>query len=178
MLDSLKHELTHNDAITIVFDGEGAILQSGFSNTWLEGHRATIQTIEQKPNLGFWGHGVRNTYQGILTPRTTFIMNADDDDEYIPGSFQMLRGLCKHEHTLYIAKFIVKKPKGDVIVPSQFNTITKRDIGTPCGIIPFDIAGQSSWELCYGGDFSYYDHLQTKVQHIEFLNVIIYRVNP
>ena len=176
MLDSLRNELTKNDAITIVFDGENALQQSGFCEDWIRGHLSTIHVVEQQPNLGFWGHGVRNKYQSMLETRTTFVMNADDDDEYIPGSFQKLRLLCKHDHTLYIAKFIVKKPRSDVIVPSQFNSITKNNIGTPCGIIPFNIAGQSSWELCYGGDFSYYEHLQTKVQDIQFLNVIIYRV--
>ena len=34
MLNSLKNELTKNDAITIVFDGENSIKQSKLSNYW------------------------------------------------------------------------------------------------------------------------------------------------
>jgi hypothetical protein len=82
MLDSLKTELLKGDAVTIVFDGPSAKSKSGFKNSWLIGHLAKINSIEQTPALGYWGHGVRTKYQSILTPRTTFIMHADDDDLY------------------------------------------------------------------------------------------------
>ena len=174
MLDSLKNELLENDAITILFDGENAFNNSKFNNNWLYGHKSNINIIKQTPNLGFYGHAIRNSYQGILNPKTTFIMNADDDDHYVTGSFNRLRRLCSNPNTLYIAKYYKKNI--NVIVPCELGKITKNDIGTPCGIIPFDIANKSTWELRHGGDFDYYNNLQNHISTIEFLDLIIYIV--
>jgi hypothetical protein len=174
MLQSLKKELWEQDAITIVFDGEDAKRKSGFLDKWIEGFRCSIHVIEQVPNLGYWGHGIRNQYQSQLQTKTTFIMHADDDDEYAPGCFDQLRIICKNKDTLYIARFWVKKK--NILVPSQQMVIQQDDIGTPCGIIPFDIASQSTWELRYGGDFNYYDNLQKFVKNKQFLQLIIYHV--
>ena len=172
MLNSLKNELTKNDAITIVFDGENSIKQSKLSNYWLIGHESKINIIEQAPNLGYWGHGIRNKYQGILEPKTTFILNADDDDVYIQGCFQKLREICLNPNILYIAKFLVRNK--NITIPSQTLKITQNDIGTPCGIIPFNIANKSLWEYRYGGDFNYYNDLQLHCSEIHFLDIIIY----
>jgi hypothetical protein len=174
MLNSLKNELTEKDAITIVFDGDSALSNGGFSYEWLEGHKSIINIIEQVPNLGFWGHGIRNKYQELLNPKTTFIMHADDDDVYVQGSFNKLRQLCTDSNTLYIARFFVVSK--NVLVPSQVQQIVKDDIGTPCGIIPFDIANKSEWAYKYGGDFDYYNTLQSYVSNKKFLNTVIYQV--
>lgn len=175
MLNSLKYQLTENDAITIVFDGENSLKQSLFNNSWLTEHKSKINIIEQIPNLGYWGHGIRNKYQAILEPKTTFIMHADDDDIYAPNSFQNLRKMCVSPNILYIAQFLVKSKK--IIVPSQSLEIIQNDIGTPCGIIPFDIAHKSIWEHRYGGDFNYYNSIKNVSEGIKFLNTIIYYVN-
>jgi hypothetical protein len=174
MLDSLKNELYENDAITIVFDGKQALTKSTYSESWTKEHKCKIHIVEQIPNLGFWGHGIRNKYQGILETKTTFILNADDDDIYIPGSFDKLRHLCSNSSTLYIARFEFKTK--NIIVPSQMHHIIQDDIGTPCGIIPFDIAHKSVWESRYGGDFDYYNNLKKHCKSIKFLNIIIYSV--
>jgi len=174
MLDSLNSELSSNDAITIVFDGEDALKNSTFSNKWLDGLKCKVSIIEQIPALGYWGHEIRNKYQGILEPKTTFIMNADDDDIYISGSFNTLRNLCKNQNTLYIAKmYNVKK---DIIIPSQMKHILKNDIGTPCGIIPYSIASKSIWEPIYGGDFDYYNNIKKFANEVVFLNVVMYHI--
>ena len=174
MLDSLKNELLENDAITIVFDGENAFSTSTFNNDWLNGHKSKINIIKQSPNLGFYGHAVRNKYQGILNPKTTFIMNADDDDYYVTGTFNNLRRLCFHQDILYIAKFY--KKHNNSVIPYNSDKIIKDDIGTPCGIIPFNMANKSTWELKHGGDFDYYNNLQRYINKIEFLDLIIYIV--
>lgn len=174
MLNSLKDELTKNDAITIIFDGKNALKKSLFSNTWLKGHKSKINIIESEETLGFWGHAARNKYQGILEPTTSFILNADDDDEYAPGAFGNLRLFCTDRNTLYVARMSIKKY--DRIVPSQNKQILKDDIGTPCGIIPFHLANKSNWEYKYGGDFDYYNDLQYKIPNLVFLNLIIYNV--
>jgi hypothetical protein len=174
MLDSLKDELLENDAITIIFDGENAFNTSTLNDEWLNDHKSKINIIKQSPNLGFYGHAIRNKYQGILTPKTTFIMNADDDDYYVTGTFNKLRRMCFHSNRLYIAKFY--KKNDNTVIPSNLNQIIKDDIGTPCGIIPFNIANKSTWELKYGGDFDYYNNLKKYTPIIEFLDLIIYIV--
>ena len=175
MLNSLQSELSDNDAITIVFDGEGSISRSGFSNEWLKGHISQITVIEQPTLLGYWGHGIRNKYQGVLLPKTTFIMNADDDDVYVSGSFDILRNSCVNPHILHIA--CLYHSKKHVRIPSLIERkIMKDDISTQCGIIPFDKASLSEWKLWYGGDFDYYHHLQHHVSSILFLNTVIYTI--
>ena len=174
MLDSLKDELLENDAITIVFDGENAFSKSTYSEDWLNNHKSKITIIKQSPNLGFYGHGIRNKYQGILNPTTTFIMNADDDDYYVAGTFNKIRRLCSNPNILYIAKF--HKKSNNAIVPSILGQIIQNDIGTPCGIIPFDMANKSTWEHRYGGDFDYYNNIQKHIDNIQFLDLIIYIV--
>jgi len=178
MLNSLKGELRQDDAITIVFDGEGAKAKSGISDEWLIGHSSKITIIEQKPNLGYWGHGIRNKYQGTLEPRTTFIMNADDDDMYTYGSFNVLRKQCVDPDILYIAKFGFFHKNW--VGPTQTEKIKEGDIGTPCGIIPSRIAGNAIWQHRYGGDFEYYNQLQTFAKAVKYVDHIIYRIinNP
>jgi hypothetical protein len=174
MLDSLKDELLENDAITIVFDGENAFSNSTFNDDWLNNHKSKINIIKQSPNLGFYGHAIRNKYQGILNPKTTFIMNADDDDYYVTGTFNKLRTMCLHSDTLYIAKMY--KKSNNSIIPYRLGKIIKDDIGTPCGIIPFNMANKSTWELKHGGDFDYYNNLQKHTNRLDFLDLIIYIV--
>lgn len=175
MLDSLKDELKPNDAITVVFDGPGSTAKSGLDDSWLEGHLSKITTIEQNPNLGFWGHGIRNKYQGILTPKTTYIMNADDDDLYIKGSFDKLRKSCTDSNMMYIAKMKYEK-KPNVIIPNQTQELKVGNIGTPNGIIPTDLAAKSEWGYVYGGDFMYYDGLIKAGVPYTHLDHVIYNV--
>lgn len=174
MLDSLKSELEPQDAITVVFDGEGSLQKSEFSETWLDGYKCKVNIIEQVPNLGFWGHGIRNKYQGILSPATTFIMNADDDDMYLPGSFATLRKQCTDPDILYIARMGYDNKSKEH--PSQNLVITDADIGTPCGIVPSKIADKSIWEPRYGGDFNYYDKLQGFAKSVTYIDLLMYRV--
>ena len=173
MLDSLKNELGSDDAITIVFDGKGCISSSGFSNDWIRDHSAHITVIEEENKLGYWGHGIRNKYQGILSPKTTYVMNADDDDVYLPASFRTLRLSCIDPSILYLARIIYTE--NPTPIPSIMERkIIRHDIATPCGIIPFDKASSAEWKQYYGGDFDYYDTLQHSVRSIVFLYHNIY----
>lgn len=177
MLDSLQHELNENDAITIVFDGKNGMTRAGFSNDWLQGHRSTIRIIEEENALGYWGHGIRNKYQGQLTPKTTYIMHADDDDVYVPAAFDSLRRSCIDPNSCYIAR--ISSSTHHNPIPSLIeHKIIKNDIATPCGIIPFDKADVAKWEYYYGGDFDYYDILQSHVKHVHFLYYVIYNTLP
>jgi hypothetical protein len=175
LLNSLKSELTSNDAITIIFDGEEAYPKSGLTKEWLKGHKADIFIIENIPNTGFWGHPVLNKYQGKLMKKTTYIMLADDDDKYLKGSFSKLRCQCKDKDTLYIGKMCYDHDKTKII-PRQNEKIVASDIGKVNGIIPFRDISKSSWGYHYLGDFDYYDKLQHKVKDVVFLDTIFYKV--
>jgi len=175
MLDSLKNELTENDAITIVFDGEESFERSTFTQEWLKDHHAKIHLIKQYTQLGSWGHGVRNQYQGKLHMKTTYIMHADDDDVYVKGSFEYLRQRCISSHTLYIASMIHSHTH-QVLPPFGHRRIEQEKIGTPCGIIPFESADKAVWKDRIGGDFDYYHALQNHVANLMFLDYIIYQI--
>ena len=181
LLNSLKTELTNRDSITIVFDGENSKTKSEISPEWFLGHKANINIIEQIPNLGFWGHGIRNKYQSVLSPKCTFIMHADDDDIYINGSFNKLRKLCKDSNTLYIARMeriYENSDKQKEIIPTINETklIKLGNIGTPNGIVPTAIAEKGEWGNFYGGDFHYFDRVKNFANNVVFLDDIIYTV--
>ena len=173
MIDSLKGELLEGDAMTIIFDGQDALKKSTFTDEWTSGFKCAIKKIEENPALGFWGHGARNKYQGQLTPRTTFIMNADDDDTYIAGSFAKLREKCVDPNTLYITKMTYVNDR-KTIIPRQNKEIIFGDISTQNGVIPFDMAAKGEWKPKYGGDFDYYTDLKKLNSPIVFLDELIY----
>ena len=175
LLDSLKGELTENDAITIVFDGPDKKGKSGYNNSWFSGHKCKYTVIEQNPNLGMAGHPIRTKYQSILNPETTYIMHADDDDQYIRGSFEKLRKVCVDPEILYISKMEYANDD-KLVIPRQNKEIIQADIGTPNGIIPFHKAGKAEWAMRYGGDYDYYNTLQKNVKKVVFLDEIIYTV--
>lgn len=177
LLESLKEELTENDAITIIFDGPGAKEKSGYDESWLSGHRSHHTVIVQDPNLGagIGGEPIRTKYQTLLKPETTYIMHADDDDEYIKGSFEKLRSVCTDPEFLYITK-MNHSHDANFVIPRQNRDIVYGDIGTPNGIIPFHSAGKVDWGMRYGGDFDYYNALSKEVKTVVFLDLIIYTV--
>jgi hypothetical protein len=172
MLDSLKGELQKGDAVTIVFDGKEAFNKSGFTDEWLNGFQSATKYIVHEQPLGFWGHAIRNEYQGKLEPATTFVMHADDDDRYKTGAFNILRSKCKNPECLYIAKMKVNKNTNNAVPRS--NRLEPGNIGTPNGIIPFSMRDVAKWEFNYGGDYAFYSGLASKVKCIERIDDIIY----
>jgi len=179
MLDSLKGQLSENDAITIIFDGQDALKKSTMTDDWISEFKCPIKKIEQVPALGFWGHGARNMYQGKLEPKTTFVMHADDDDTYIENSFNILRNKCTDQNKLYIARMTSSNNymnRTKYIPKNNSLEIYGGNIGTPCGIVPFDVVGKSQWGHNYGGDYNYFNGLKDKVTGIEYLSDAIYKV--
>ncbi len=177
LLNSLKNELHEYDAITVIFDGRERFNKSGYNDSWIEGFICKVNIIVQEENTGSWGHPIRNKYVRLLDPKTTFIMNADDDDSYYPGSFNKLRKLCTDPNTLYIAKMNYAEDENRII-PKQNKEIVATDIGNPNGIIPFEKAKLGKWENDYLGDYKYYKSLEQYFpkDKIVFLDEIIYRV--
>ena len=65
------------------------------------------------------------------------------------------------------------------LIPAPYKNIIRiGNIGTPNGIIPFSIANKSSWQNTRVGDGRYYMDLVKHVDHIVFLNTVIYKVRP
>ena len=177
MLDSLLPQLTATDAVTIVFDGPGARAKSTFAPDWImvPTRACAVHVRDQVPNLGFFGHGIRNKYQMQLGTQTTYVMHADDDDVYTPGAFDSLRALCTDPETLYIAQF---STQGALLPQPGKMRIEMGNIGTPCGVVPFAAAGKGVWAPQRGGDYMYFHDLEAAAIPVKFLQCVIYSVRP
>jgi hypothetical protein len=165
MLDSLHDQLHDSDCLSIVFDGHTTPPLFDVSRFKCK----VIQYCEPIP-LGFFGHGIRNKYASLLEKRD-FIMHADDDDTYIRDSFNTLRELIKSKNTLYITRMIYMN---NLIIPRS-KQIYINNIGTPNGIIPYNLNLLGSWEHLYGGDGKFYITI-SELANTEFLDIIIYRI--
>ena len=165
-LRSLVTQLTAVDCLTVVFDGTAVQDLPIFKEFACE-----VSLHSEPTALGHWGHGIRNKYASLLK-RRDFVLHGDDDDTYAPTAFELLRSRCSDVETLYVAQMRVPKlgliPKGQVI---KLN-----DIGTPCGIVPFDANQKSTWMPRYGGDGEFYLAVQSLVKQVVFLNALIYFV--
>lgn len=170
MLNSLKRQLTNDDCITIVFDGcrpDFIIDTSGFL--------CPVLIHYEEQNLGYFGHAVRNKYATLLEKRD-FILHADDDDIYLPNAFNSLRKECDDVTTLYIAKMSVK-PWTHTVIPA-FNYLRVNNVGTPNGVIPYELNKLSQWASERGGDGCFYEEFNNLTDNIIFLDTVIYQVNP
>ena len=165
MLDSLHQQLNNDDCLTIVFDGH-TNMPSSFDISKFK--CKVINYCEPTP-LGFFGHGIRNKYASILEKRD-FIMHADDDDTYIEDSFHKLRNMIIYDN-LYITKMIFNN---NLIIPRN-NEIITNNIGTPNGIIPYNLNLLGEWKHFYGGDAEFYKTI-SQISKTIFLDLIIYRI--
>lgn len=124
-----------------------------------------VNIVNQEP-LGYWGHASRNKWGNAYFG--DYIMNADDDDVYVPDAMEKIRN-CVKEQKLYIFKMTF----GDTVYWRR-PSIEMANIGTPCGVYPNRIP-IPQWGLRYGGDFEFYDQL-SKTIAVEFCDHIIYKV--
>ena len=186
MLDSLSPQLTAADALTIVYDGK--------TDTNLDirvdvsAFQCPVYQHYEPTALGHWGHGIRNKYASLLSPRD-FVMHADDDDVYTPYLFDWLRRQCTIptlrsgliSYTIYVMTTVWPDNQGELYrMPTlRSGLIVKGQIGTPSGIIPFALNTMATWGYVYGGDGDFYLQLQDLPNvTIEFLHCIGYVVRP
>jgi len=127
MLDSLKEQLNEQDCISIVYDGYDHIPTFNLDN-----FKCKIYQFYEPVALGHAGHAVRTKYASLIQHRD-FVMHADDD-RYLPNVFEKLREQCLRNDTLYIGKMLCINRA----LP-ETNEIKLSLIGTPCGIVPYDI---------------------------------------
>jgi hypothetical protein len=165
MLDSLSPQLLPCDHLTVVFDGEGFDSPADISKFVCQVH-----IIHQTPNLGSWGHVIRNKYAKRLE-KTDFVMHGDDDDYYTEGTFDYLREACDDTSCLYIAR------NRDKDYISKINIEIKTgSVGTHSGIIPYDLNTKGYWVPCLGGDGYFYEGISALATRVGFLDRIIYHV--
>lgn len=173
MINSLKGQLSENDAVTVVFDGKFAKRNSKYEPSWTNDMKCKVNIIEQIPGLKHYGHPTINKYLPQLDPKKTYVMFADDDDVYVDGAFDILRAKCVDPDILYLAQF--KNKEGTIVPPVGSSSIEINHIGKVCGIIPFDKRSEASMgATTRTGDFDYYNVLQHKVKGVQFLDHIIY----
>jgi len=166
MLNSLTPQMKPCDCITIVYDGHTRIPEFDLTQ-----FKCKVQEFFEPKALGFWGHGIRNKYASLMEKKD-FVMHADDDDKYFPTAFKELREQCTNKDTLYIAKML--HPKHGLLPPREI--IKLNYIGTPCGIIPYDLNMQGKWLSRYGGDGFFYEHIASLGSPIVYLPSVIYLV--
>lgn len=175
MIDSLKPELTEADCLTVVYDGRKC-----YDRSIYDGIRCKVNIHEEPVALGHWGHGIRNKYAPLLE-RRDFIMHADDDDIYAAGCFSRLRQLIHDASALYIARMSFIEGEKTRIMP-EGNIIKMGNIGTPCGIIPYELNKQGSWLPIFGGDGKFYEQLEAiqkrTRKNVMFLDELIYIIRP
>jgi len=167
MLNSLAPQLEEQDCLTIVFDGHSSIPEFNTSQ-----FKCVVKQYFEPVPLGAWGHGIRNKYKTLLEKRD-FVMHADDDDIYYPNVFPLLRKYTSDPSTLYIAKMRLNQYR---IIP-EGNFIKINHIGTPNGIIPYNLNVSGNWKHQYGGDGLFYQDLSTRA-NVVHVPVLIYQVRP
>ena len=169
LINSIITQLNENDHLTVVYDNIKNPLSLNFTNAVCK-----IHIYNELVNLGFWGHGIRSKYKDIIE-KTDFVMHADDDDIYTDNTFQFLRQQCTNVNTLYIAKF--GNGHGHYVFPNDGNIESGR-IGTPSGIIPFELNKMEKFGLFYGGDGYFYVNISKHAQSIIYLDHCIYITRP
>lgn len=169
MLDSLSPQLSPKDCLTLVFDGHSKIpLEFNFSN-----FKCKVVKFCEPIALGYWGHGIRNKYAALIKKRD-FIMHADDDDMYDPDAFKVVRNICIDRSTLYVFKM---KLSESFVFPEK-HTVRENNIGTPLGVIPYELNNKGVWLYRYGGDGSFYEQIAHQNKNIIYSNFPFYNVRP
>lgn len=169
MLDSFSPQLKFDDCLTIVFDGHSAI-PSEFD---LSKFKCKVNRHCEPTALGYWGHGIRNKYASIIEKRD-FIMHADDDDTYVPNAFKIIRHTCTDKNTLYVFKMALSP----TLNFPQTHEIRENNIGTPLGVIPYELNMKGSWLCRFGGDGAFYEEIAKQAEKIVFSNFVIFNIRP
>lgn len=158
MLDSICPQLQKQDYLTLIYDGPA-------TEVILKTEATVIQIVNSSP-LGGHGHGSRTKWQNHLPG--DYMMNADDDDAYLPGAMDIVREHCT-EHRMYIFQMEYEEH----LIPKR-HVLEYANIGTPCGVYPTDVL-LPPWPLEYGGDYTFYKELSRLIDPV-FIDKPIYKV--
>lgn len=125
-------------------------------------------------NLGYWGHGIRNKYQGSFS--SDYIHHGDDDDNYCEGVLPQI----KHDLVVEFGKVLLYRFRNSDGIRWSHRSIEHGNIGTPSGLIPNRPEIFGEWGNFHGGDSQFYSQLREKVGdgNIVWKDLIIYRIRP
>lgn len=165
MLESLVNQLQQHDYLTVISDDGHNYVRRALS---LPDFKCTVTHIQNDTKLGYWGHASRTKWQNKLPG--DYLMNADDDDVYVPGAFDVIRSKIG-ERKLYLFKH--KDEKG-LTAWSVHGLVKEGCVGTSCGVIP-NTGDLPVWENRYGGDGKFYEDV-AKMMPVQFEPQIIYLV--
>ena len=163
MLDSIIPQLSEEDIVTVVIDGMSCYTDTVKAVTKTH---SRCKFLVNHSNLGHWGHASRNKFQNGL--QGDFIINADDDDTFLPDAMEKIRKHCTEEKL-----YIFQMNFNGTLIPKN-HKIEFANIGTPCGVIP-NTQNLPDWWLRYGGDFDFYNALSKQMDY-EFIDEVIYKV--
>jgi hypothetical protein len=162
MLASLQ--LEERDCLTVVFDG---CVELPFA---MPEFKCKVNVFFEPKALGHWGHNVRNRYARVLD-RRDFVIHADDDDVFVDGAFHQIRQLCIDTQMLYFTRM---RTHDGLVIPRDAD-IRYKNVGTPNGVIPFNLNSKGVWESMHGGDGMYYEQL-IKLSPFVVLDIVTYQV--
>lgn len=161
MIDSIAHQLTSDDYLTIIWD-------AGSPSSVTVNTAATVFHIINSKPLGSWGHGSRTRWQNSLPG--DFMINGDDDDMFTADAMTVIREHCL-DNKLYVFEM---EFEGGYRIPDH-HKIEFGNIGTPCGVY---MHGElPEWGMEYGGDHVFYRELEKKIP-VVFVDKLIYKVKP
>lgn len=173
-LTSLKDQvIIGQDRIYCVFDGKCEKLDI-FQEFMYFGE--TLRLIMHPENLGAYGHGLRNFYQGRL--EGDYIQHFDDDDEFEPDCIPLVRERLKANW-------------GWIVINSFYNHVGKLvgekhllnlgEIGTPSAMWPNRPDRFAPWPMYYGGDSEFYQQTIKNFggeDKVTFTDIVIMRASP
>ena len=170
-LDSLNGALESQDQVNVIFDGKSEIDLKEFEKYKIMAP-CEYNLIMHPENLGYWGHGLRNYYQGNL--KGDYIHHIDDDDIYVSFSFPKAREyLIDNFGKLLLFKFWQNKNTS----LWQTKKVMFGNLGTPSGMFPNVPDKFGKWGYFYGGDFSFYEET-CKNFEVEFIDFNLVQVRP
>lgn len=174
-LRSLHGQFTHGlDKIRLYMDGGFQNSLELFSEEFsMFGNDIFVAPLHE--NLGYWGHGIRNTYQSHCT--TDYIHHMDDDDIYSENCIPSVRSFLRnHYGKVIICKF--RTNGGDIIWKKK--DIIFGQIGTPSGFIfnRQDVFG--TWGYEYGGDYNFYLQVRDNIgkENLVFSDIVVVKTRP
>jgi hypothetical protein len=169
MLPSLVNQLNENDYLTVVSDINHKFVSECLSQY---DFKCTVTHIMNNVQLGFWGHESRNKWQNNLLG--DFIMNADDDDRYIDGAFDMIRKIVIDNNKVYLFR-VTWCEQGEYKYSWKTKNVLKiGQVGTMCGVIPNN-KKLPRWEHVFSGDGEFYLALSKQLE-FEFVDYVIYKM--
>jgi hypothetical protein len=176
-LRSLYGQFGHSlDKIEVFFDGSNftEVGPDYFqSEQDLYGSDLIFHVLDH--NLGCYGHGIRNTYQGTF--QTDYIHHMDDDDMYANNVIPSIRSDLR---TWYGKMIIYKfRAHGGGIVGGS-DDFRHGFVGTPAGLIPNRPEIFGHWVEAYGGDADFYSQTRDKIGkgNVVYKNRIIVLTRP